>query len=781
MTVKVAGRGADHPDVLIVGEAPGRHEDIAGEASVGPSGKFLDRCLADAGFRAAELRLSNAVRCRPQEDMTPYPEEVDACRNHLRAEILETQPRLIVALGDVALRSLLKVSGIGTYRGKSYPLHADFGIPNVEVWPTYHPAYAMRPEGLHARETIVSDLRRIRASATPEEHVAWSKWEGQPLRGGLIAYDIETYDAEGAILDHPTQIAIAQRIEGKPVIWVSQDVQALTEAIRVAQAGGSWTGGHNCWDFDTPKLREYHVAALADGLDTMTLAYLDGEQQPRSLEALAVKYNGARGWKEDDAEKKLGDCNDPNDRLSRYNGQDAYQTLLLIENLWRRLGSKRQLLASMLWALRRTLDECSERGLYIDKAEVARVKPIFQEQIDREFIALQRIAGDDWKEDEPKRPYKPGQLHNPGKGGKNDEVVRVVLKRGLAGFLRRSPKTGKPSVDKLALNNIVEAVHDEYAIANLAYRHATKRMSTYVLPYEIAANSEDGRVHCTYTHDRVATNRTSARGPNVQNLERDLHFFIAEPGKFFVKADLGSVEFRTGAWCAHELNIIERYRQNPAWDPHSWLASFAFNMPEDAIRAEHKAQVAQGINNTKRQMAKSANFSQEYFGTAATLVDYSAKSKPPIFLTWEQAQYLHMTFHRAFPSFNGWWFGHVTEQLDKHGFIETATGFRRHFDGFSSLRGPVRLDAIRQAANCLSQTLAAHIAYIGLIELRARHYPVNGFFHDAVGLEFDSRDRFQIARADITDAMTVHPIKVLKQHFGVDFTVPLVIGFSADE
>lgn len=776
--VKVEGRGPENPDVLIVGSNPGPHEDIVGRAFVGPTGKFLDRCLADAGYRPQEVRFTNAVRCAPPDGRDAYPIEIETCRQHLYAEIHATRPRLIVALGDIALRALTKLTGIGEARGKSYPLHPDFGLPDIEVWPTFHAAYAMKPEGLHARQTIVSDLRRIRASSTPEDNIPWKKWEGQPLRGGLISFDIEAYDAEGNIVDYPTQIAIASKLDG---VLVSHDVQGMTQALRMAQQAGAWTTGHNSHEYDVDMLRRHHIEDLAYGHDTMTLAYLDGEQQPRGLESVAVKYLGVRGWKEDDTEKKLGNIDDPGDRLARYNGQDAWYGLLVFETLWKKLGHKRQLLAGLLLALRLTLRECSARGLYVDAAEVARVKPIFEDAIEKQKARLIELAGDSWKDPDPKKPYKPDRVHNPGKSGMNDEVLRVALARGFEQFMRRTPKTGKLSLDKLALNTIVEVTGDEYAVAQLAYRHATKRKSTYVDPYEKATLTDDGRVHCLYTVDRTVTNRTSSKEPNTQNLERDLHFFIGGPGTYFVKGDLAAVEFRTGGWCGRESVIIENYRQNPNWDPHSWLAARMFNMTEDAIKAEHKAMMAQGLYNTKRQMAKSANFSQEFMGTPETLIDYCAKLKPPMFLSYEQANWIHLGFHNALPTFRSWWYPHTAHLLDQQGFIETATGFRRHFDGFSTLKYEDRVSAIRQAVNCQAQTLAAHIAYIGLVTLRQRGYPVNGFFHDAVSFEFQSRRMFEIAKPDIIDAMTLEPIRVLRQHFGVDFNVPLAVSFSVDE
>jgi hypothetical protein len=161
------------------------------------------------------------------------------------------------------------------------------------------------------------------------------------------------------------------------------------------------------------------------------------------------------------------------------------------------------------------------------------------------------------------------------------------------------------------------------------------------------------------------------------------------------------------------------------------------------------------------------------------LIEYCAKLPTPITLSLEEAVWIHQTWHATFPAFRSWYF--ATERfVQHHGYIETATGFRRHFGDYNLYRTQSARDAVkREAVNCLSQTLAAHIAYIGLATCHERGYPVNGFFHDGISFEYADQQAFERDRQGITDALCAEPVRVLLQHFGVAFDVPLVVKFSA--
>jgi DNA polymerase len=125
---------------MVVGEAPGEHEDAEGEPFVGQSGKLLDNMLRAVGLdRRRNVYIANVLKCRPPGNRNPEPHEMVQCEPFLRRQIELLQPRMILAVGRFAVQSLLRTQEpVGRLRGK---VHEFQGVPLVV---TYHPAYLLR-------------------------------------------------------------------------------------------------------------------------------------------------------------------------------------------------------------------------------------------------------------------------------------------------------------------------------------------------------------------------------------------------------------------------------------------------------------------------------------------------------------------------------------------------------------------------------------------------------------------------------------------------------------
>ena len=136
----VLGVGDAVADWLFVGEGPGAEEDERGEPFVGQAGRLLDAMLAAIDLqRGRKVYIGNVVKCRPPGNRTPEPEETAACFPYLQRQIELIRPRLIVALGRVAVTNLLETdAAISSLRQR--PLDSR-GTPVVV---TYHPAYLLR-------------------------------------------------------------------------------------------------------------------------------------------------------------------------------------------------------------------------------------------------------------------------------------------------------------------------------------------------------------------------------------------------------------------------------------------------------------------------------------------------------------------------------------------------------------------------------------------------------------------------------------------------------------
>lgn len=117
-TRAVPGKGSHSASVMLVGEAPGRSEDMRGEPFVGAAGKKLDAALEEAEFSRDSLYITNVVKCRPPNNRKPTSGEEEACSEYLKAEIEMINPKVICILGNTAYWSLLKGTNISKHRGK---------------------------------------------------------------------------------------------------------------------------------------------------------------------------------------------------------------------------------------------------------------------------------------------------------------------------------------------------------------------------------------------------------------------------------------------------------------------------------------------------------------------------------------------------------------------------------------------------------------------------------------------------------------------------------------
>ena len=134
-----------NPDgrVMMIGEAPGRDEDLQGVPFVGRSGQLLDRMLAAIGLDRTQVYIANTVPWRPPGNRTPTPQETEICRPFIERQMALADPDFLVLLGGAAAKQMLQTSqGIMRLRGKWLPFHN--GNREIRALATMHPAYLLR-------------------------------------------------------------------------------------------------------------------------------------------------------------------------------------------------------------------------------------------------------------------------------------------------------------------------------------------------------------------------------------------------------------------------------------------------------------------------------------------------------------------------------------------------------------------------------------------------------------------------------------------------------------
>jgi len=162
----VFGEGDPDARLMLVGEAPGKNEDLQGEPFVGAAGHLLDELMASIGITREDAYIANVLKCRPPGNRDPQQDEIDSCKGYLREQIRMIRPEVVVTLGNFATKLLVPTEvGITRMRGQAI----DWWL-GATLIPTFHPAAALRGRP-SVREQMQEDfllVAQILGTARPD-------------------------------------------------------------------------------------------------------------------------------------------------------------------------------------------------------------------------------------------------------------------------------------------------------------------------------------------------------------------------------------------------------------------------------------------------------------------------------------------------------------------------------------------------------------------------------------------------------------------------------------
>jgi uracil-DNA glycosylase len=158
-TMAVPGEGSPDTEVVLVGEGPGRNEDLEGRPFVGRAGGMLVRLLAAVGWQREDVFITNVVKCRPPGNRDPEPDEIAACAPFLQRQLEALDPAVVVTLGRYSLGTFMPGARIGEAHGTSRPADPATGARDAQVFAMYHPAAALRAAALE--RTSFEDMARL--------------------------------------------------------------------------------------------------------------------------------------------------------------------------------------------------------------------------------------------------------------------------------------------------------------------------------------------------------------------------------------------------------------------------------------------------------------------------------------------------------------------------------------------------------------------------------------------------------------------------------------------
>ncbi|MCA9382284.1 uracil-DNA glycosylase [Candidatus Dojkabacteria bacterium] len=152
-TQVVPGSGNPNADILFIGEAPGKNEDIKGIPFCGAAGKLLDELLESIKLNREDIFITNTVKCRPPGNRDPEQEEIEACKHWLKSQVEIIKPKIIVTLGRYSMARYLPFAQISKDHGKAYKKG------DLIFFVLYHPAVGLYKGSM--KEVLFQDMQKL--------------------------------------------------------------------------------------------------------------------------------------------------------------------------------------------------------------------------------------------------------------------------------------------------------------------------------------------------------------------------------------------------------------------------------------------------------------------------------------------------------------------------------------------------------------------------------------------------------------------------------------------
>lgn len=753
----VLGNGPKQADLVIVGEAPGREEVGVGRGFVGRSGQLLDRALSEVGLSRKDIAFSNAVLCHPPENRTPDKDEIAACNERLIAEVLAYQPKVVLGLGATALSALTVTKGragaatISSQRGimrpwlpptwveeqqgkrkiKTVRVRQEGEEQGVFLMPTWHPAYILRSptqytiwvQDLHAVADYLRGDRQAILSTAEVGYVICSTLQALTRELSRFQSTVISVDVETASDDSLLCVGLCDVPESGPVVIVPQELLYVPEAkVLLSQFLSTHQPmGHNL-RFDTKSLWRAGIACHV-GEDTLLAHYSlvpgnapdDGHESvvtKRGLKVLAQQILGVDDWATSlKPYTRGGKWEDvPRAILFPYNAKDVAYTARIyghIDTALRKDADALRVYRELLLPATNVLAKMEYLGVRIDREALEALGATLEDDRTETLLQLRQIAAPEIEALEAElnaartdrmttdpREFTPGswqQVSNlvyqklkmprpmDSRGGGTDEATLTAIANAAASI---------PGLERGA--KIVGLLLD--------FRHTQKLLSTYVVAFQSALDSED-RLHASFNLHTTSSGRLSSSSPNLQNQPKRRgaevrNLFVATPGYTLVEADLSQAEVRTAAGLSGDPNLIAVVQEGG--DMHRANAARIFNKrPED-------------VTDKERQVGKSVTFSTLYGADAPKVAQISG-------LPLHEAEEVIARFFAAYPRLKEF-FKYLEAEVVAGRPIITPYGRKRTIE-YLPTSGKERGDILRSIANYPVQSTASDITLSSLVRI----------------------------------------------------------------
>lgn len=676
--VKVLGEGPRHPLLAVVGEGPGAQEVRLRRPFVGPSGNLIHSILHSVGADSSSIYFTNSTLCGKVPPRTPKAKDVACCKPRLIEELNTVQPKVILALGKIAVKALLGISKpMAEERGAVH--YADH--LNAVVVSTYHPAAVLRNPRLH--RDVLADVTKAWELANSKDHIAevtaapeivYSVIDSAPKLWAFlneinnyeqVSIDVETSSTGGCLCLGLSVAPCQAAVITQDVLYSNQELLSLwLQQKKVIGQGVK---------YDINILRSAGINGVTTYGDTMLQSYVrspfTGRHGLKTLVREHLDYYEDYSAETAAYMKRMEDC--PKDVLYKYNAYDAALTLLLYNVLETKLDSNdRAVLSNLLYPASDVLADMEYLGIRVDREYLQQLDAALTEEVAARIAKLHQIAGVEFN------PNSPKQLMD-------------VMFRQL-----ELPIPARLSTDKAALELIAQVSDHEFPKLLLSYRERKKFHSTYVQGL-LAASDSNNRVHTHFNLHTTVTGRLSSSSPvNLQNITRGSearNIFTATPGYTLIEGDLSQAEIRGWGWYSRDEKLKGAILSGV--DIHTATACLMFGLHPEEVTKEQRTQAKRLSFGTLYQMSP-----QTLASELNTTVPHAIELQEKYFAAYQRGLA---------------WIKEIQQQVIRDGYFVTPFGRRLRF----IVTPETMSDVARQAVNYPIQSTCSDITLSALIRL----------------------------------------------------------------
>ena len=750
--------------MFILGEAPGRNEDLTGIPFVGDAGRTLQEILEKSEVPLLQTFITNIVRCRPPKNRDPGKNEISACLTHLYFELRKFQPRVVICCGRVALKAfgLDREGSITHVRGKVFerklPMWQDG--PTFKIIPTFHPAYiAYKAHDEKLKALVIQDFILARqvyegtATSEPIYQIQYNLCETvqqvevaakEILDAGKAAVDTESPDTRF----RSSPIITLQLSTGKGKNWVipfhrhdpgamgewklrqhftNEDQERVWDVLRGLFASRTLTVyAHNA-KYDANVLKSWGNVDIAGPLhDTCCLHHLLCETPPHGLDYLADIEFQYGDWEArvraivGHGKKRKSYDHIPDAILHPYGATDAEACFRLGELYLAQVMAKpnlRKLYMEETYEATAIFEESEWTGVKISRPHLDKLSTYYTRELERLTAECREIVGD--------AEFNPGS---------HDQLKDFLIAAGFAKNIAAPAATKGYSTAA----DVIAKIEHPIAPLILKYRNFQKMQGTYVenLQRDIQGDGRvrysmrihgttSGRQACTIYHQIPRTDEELAEeaGADLREL------FIEEDGYSIVYGDFKQVEFFLLAYESGDEGLIQALESG--LNMHRISAAAVIGVPVEECDDFNRSSVGKPFNFGVAYGSDGGQIALCKFKNPRTgLIEIVGPERAKTFVA---------NWHKRFPGIRQFQAELLDTALVNGCMVRSRFGRERRLPELVSSDAIKRCHAEREAINFKIQSPAASLTTRTMIEIRnwLKYYEVGA---DKVRLLFPVHD-----------------------------------------